>query len=89
MSIGSVIWLFFWCGDLLEGRLVYVELYEGITFIHLFNNSDLTVQIIYRRMRNDSVMISRLVKDVGELIVANTNYGISMQIQRKATGNPP
>jgi hypothetical protein len=39
-------------------------------------------------MRNDNViMISELVKDVGELIVANTNCRISMQIQRTTTGN--
>jgi hypothetical protein len=39
-------------------------------------------------MRNNNViMISELVKDVGESIVANTNYGISVQVQRKSTGN--
>jgi hypothetical protein len=32
-------------------------------------------------------MISELVKDVGESIVANTKYGISMQVLRKTTGN--
>jgi hypothetical protein len=40
-------------------------------------------------MRNYNViMISELVKDVvGESIVADTNYGISMQVQRKTKGN--
>jgi hypothetical protein len=39
-------------------------------------------------MRNDNViMISELVNDVGESIVTNTNYGISMQVQRETTGN--
>jgi hypothetical protein len=33
------------------------------------------------------VIISELVKDVGELIVANTNNRISMQVQRKTKGN--
>jgi hypothetical protein len=38
-------------------------------------------------MRNDNVMISELVKGVGESIVANTNYGITVQVQRKSTRN--
>jgi hypothetical protein len=39
-------------------------------------------------MRKDNVIIiSELVKDAGESIVANTNYGISMQVQRKTTGS--
>jgi hypothetical protein len=34
-------------------------------------------------MRNDNViMISELVKDVGEPIIANTNDSISMQVQK-------
>jgi hypothetical protein len=33
------------------------------------------------------IMISELEKDAGGSIVANTNYGISMQVQRKTTGN--
>jgi hypothetical protein len=38
-------------------------------------------------MRNDDViMISEVVKDLEESTVANTNYGISMQVQRKSTG---
>jgi hypothetical protein len=32
-------------------------------------------------------MISALAKNVGESIVANTYYGISVQVQRKTTGN--
>jgi hypothetical protein len=64
-------------GDLLEGRLFNVELYETIIFIHLFNGADLKAQIIYRGMRNGNViMISELVKDVGESTAANTNYRI-------------
>jgi hypothetical protein len=39
-------------------------------------------------MRNDNaIMISELVKDVGESVIANINYGISTQVQRKTTGN--
>jgi hypothetical protein len=81
MSIGSDLGI---CsGDLLEGRLFNVELYELCLFVYL---TALTLQIVYSRMRNDNViMISELVKDVGESIVANTNYGISMQVQRKTT----
>jgi hypothetical protein len=57
-------------------------------FIRLFNGANKRVRIIYCRMRSDNViMIGELVKDVGESIVANTNYGISMQVQRKTTGN--
>jgi hypothetical protein len=57
-------------------------------FICLFNDADLKVQTIYRRMRNGNIiMISKLAKDVRESIVANTNYGISMQVQRKTMGN--
>jgi hypothetical protein len=38
-------------------------------------------------MRNGSVIIiSELVKDVGEWIVADTNYGISVQVQMKTRG---
>jgi hypothetical protein len=78
----------FFHGDLLEGRLFDVQLHEIIMFIRLFNGSDLTVQIIYRRMRNSNmIVISELAKDVGESIVANTDYGISMQVQRKTTGS--
>jgi hypothetical protein len=74
--------------NLLEGRRFNVELYETVMFIRLFNDGDLTLQIICRRMRNDNViMISELVKVVGESIVANTNYWISMRVQRKTTGN--
>jgi hypothetical protein len=37
-------------------------------------------------MRNDNViLLSELVRDVGESTVANTNYGISMQVQKKTT----
>jgi hypothetical protein len=53
-----------------------------IIFILLFNGADLKVQITYRRTRNVNVMISELVKDVGESIVANTNY----RIQRRYRG---
>jgi hypothetical protein len=39
-------------------------------------------------MKNDDViMISELAKDVEESIVAKTNYEISMQVQKKTTGN--
>jgi hypothetical protein len=38
-------------GDLVKGRLLNVELYETVMFIHLINGGDLTLQIIYRRMR--------------------------------------
>jgi hypothetical protein len=31
-------------------------------------------------------VINELI-DVGESIVANTNYGVSIQVQRKTTGN--
>jgi hypothetical protein len=63
-------------GDMLEGRQFNVELYETIMFIRVFNGALLKVQIIYRRMKNDNlIMISELVKDVGESIVANTDYG--------------
>jgi hypothetical protein len=62
-----------------------------VIFICLFDRSDLKDQIIYRPMRNGNVImimiISGLVKYVGESIVANTSYGISMQVQRKTTGN--
>jgi hypothetical protein len=55
-------------------------------FIRLFNRDDLNVQIMYRRIRNyNVVMISELVNNVGESIVANTNYGIAMRVQRKST----
>jgi hypothetical protein len=48
------------CGDLLEVRLFNVELCEKIVFIRLFNGAGLKVQIIYRRMKNDNViMISK------------------------------
>lgn len=33
------------------------------------------------------IMIIELAKDVGQSIVANTKYGILMQIQRKTTGS--
>jgi hypothetical protein len=37
-------------------------------------------------MRNDNVIEkSEFVKDVGESVVADTNYGISVQVQRKET----
>jgi hypothetical protein len=45
------------CGDLLEGGLFKVELYETIMFVRLFNGAHLKVQIIYRRMRNHNVML--------------------------------
>jgi hypothetical protein len=39
-------------------------------------------------MRNGSViMMSELVKNVGELIVDRTKYGISVQVERKTTAN--
>jgi hypothetical protein len=39
-------------------------------------------------MRNENmVMVSEMLGDLGESIIANTNYGISMQAQRKTTGN--
>jgi hypothetical protein len=44
-------------GDLLEGRLFTIELYTTIIYIRLFNGADLKVQIIYRWMRNDNVII--------------------------------
>jgi hypothetical protein len=69
------------CGDLLEVRLLHVKLCETIMFIHLFHGAELKVQIIYRRMKNGNVLVSELVKDVGESIVANTNYRISVQTQ--------
>jgi hypothetical protein len=57
-------------------------------FIRILNGGDLTVQIIYRRVRNSNVIvISELAKDVRESNVAKTNYGISMQVQRKTTGS--
>jgi hypothetical protein len=65
MSIGSDLGILCY-GDLLEGRLFNVELYETVMFARIFNGGDLTLQIIYRRMRNDSVMISELMKDLGE-----------------------
>jgi hypothetical protein len=37
-------------------------------------------------MVNDNVIvISEMVKDVGESVVADTNYGVSVQVQRKET----
>jgi hypothetical protein len=75
-------------GDLLRGRLFHVELYETIVFIHLFNSADFKLQIIYRRMRNGIVIIvSKLVNNVIKFIVANADYGISMQVQRKTKRN--
>jgi hypothetical protein len=57
-------------------------------FMRLFNGADSNAQIIYRRMRNyNAIMISELVNDVRESIVANEKYGISMQVQRKTAGN--
>jgi hypothetical protein len=48
-------------------------------FIPLFKGADVKVQIIYRRMRNDNVIMINELVTVVESIVANTNYGISMQ----------
>jgi hypothetical protein len=87
ISISSVLGIHCY-GDLLEDRLFNGELYETVTFIRLFNGGDFKVQVTYSRTRIDNViMISELVKDVGESIVANINYGISVQVQRKTTGN--
>jgi hypothetical protein len=53
-------------------------------FIRLFNGGDLTLQIIYHQMRKyNATVINEMVKDVGESIVANKNYGISMQYRGK------
>jgi hypothetical protein len=72
----------------LEGREFNVELYEAVMFIRVFNGGDVTLQIIYSRSRhNNVIMISELVRDVGESMVANTKHGISLQIQRKTIGN--
>jgi hypothetical protein len=58
-------------------------------FSRLFSGADLKVRIIYRRMGNDNVIVvSELVRDVGESMVTNTDYRISMQVQRKAMGTP-
>jgi hypothetical protein len=71
-------------GHVLEGGLFNVELYERDIFIRLCNGAVLKVQIIYRRMRNDNViMISELVKDGGESIVANANYGFQCRYRGK------
>jgi hypothetical protein len=43
--------------DLLEGRLFNIKLYVTVMFMPLFNDADLKVQITYRRMRNDNVII--------------------------------
>jgi hypothetical protein len=56
------------CGDVLKGRLVNVELYETVLLISLFNDAVLKVKIIYRRLRNDNViLISELVKRCGRI----------------------
>jgi hypothetical protein len=41
---------------------------------HLFNGADSAVQIMFRWMRNYSVMSSELVNYVGEPVVDNTSY---------------
>jgi hypothetical protein len=76
-----------YCGDFLKGGLFHVELYETIVF-RLFNSGDSPVCIVSRRMRNYSViMISELVNYIGESVVTDTSYGISVHVQRKCTGN--
>jgi hypothetical protein len=58
------------------------ELYERVMFIRLFDG--IVLKVIYRRVRNDSViMISELVKDMGNSIIVR----ISVQVQRKTTGH--
>lgn len=66
----------------LFGRRYNFELSETVRkFIRLSVASD---RIICRRIRNGNVIIiSKLAKDIGESIVPNTNYGISMQLQEK------
>jgi hypothetical protein len=56
-------------------------------FIRLFDGGDLKVQIIYRLLRNYNVIIiSELMKEVEGWIIADRNYGNSLQVQR-ITGN--
>jgi hypothetical protein len=55
-------------------------------FILLFKGGDLTFQIYCQMRNNNVILISELAKDAGESILANTNYGISIQVQRKTTG---
>jgi hypothetical protein len=54
----------------------------------LFNGADSTVQIMFCRTRNYSVIMnSELVNYVGESVIANTSYGISVHVQRKTRGD--
>jgi hypothetical protein len=63
-----------------------VSNYKTVTFIHLFNGSDITLKFVYLKMGNKNMM-SELEKYVGESVVSNTKYGISLEVQRKTRGN--
>lgn len=43
--------------------------------------------LIVQMRDNNAVIITELVKDVLESIVANTNYGTSMRVQKEIMGN--
>jgi hypothetical protein len=57
-------------------------------FVRLFNGANSCFQIMYRRIRKYNVIIvNKLVRDLGESMVANTKYGISVEVQRKTSGS--
>jgi hypothetical protein len=61
-------------------------LYETVVF-HLFNGGDSAVHIMSRQTRNYSViMISELVNNVGESVVTDISYGISVHVRRNVPG---
>lgn len=43
--------------------------------------------LIVQMRDNNAIIITELVKDVLESIVANTNYGTSMRVQKEIMGN--